>query len=439
MGFSLWGHSRSAREKQQRAQVAPTALSATAIEDAFPATKPTRGERIQSMWADPMGRISTRALQLLIIVLMTTGVVIALLNLTLVVLPTLIGLIVACALWPLVRLCRKAMNATLAATTVFVGSLLVLGGIGTALFYSVRAEWPQLVEKGTAGVQELQYLLSHLPFEIPQEQIDNAFTSIKDFFLSAQFGAGALNGLSAAGNFVTGLALFLVILFFFLKDGDKMWEFFLSWLPRNVRGRWHRSGLKTVSVFGGYMRGTATVAAVDAIGIALALMILQVPLALPLGVLVFVGAFIPMVGATIAGILAVLVALVANGPMVALIVLAAVILVQQLEGNFLQPVVMGNALSLHPLIILVALTGGTVLGGLVGAVISVPLTAVAWAVIKIWSGRDEENVAQRKVEEAQAEIEAEKGRELGTDHESHDRHDSETSDAPEATPISEAK
>lgn len=415
VGFSFRKRSRSARTQGHTKSADLNALNIATIEDTFPAVEPTNNERISSMWADPMGRGATRALQLFIIVVMTGVVIIGLMNLTLVVLPTLIALIIACALWPLVRLCRRAMSPMLAAWTVFLGSMLILGGVGTALFYSVRAEWPQLIEKGTAGFQELQNLFSHLPFQIPQEQIDNAFNAVRDFLTSAQFGAGALSGLSAASSFVTGLLLFLVILFFFLKDGDKIWEFVLSWIPGHIRGLWHRSGLKTVEVFGGYIRGTATVAAVDAIGIAIALMILQVPLAIPLGVIVFLGAFIPMVGATIAGILAVLVALVANGPMVALFVLIAVIAVQQLEGNFLQPVVMGNALSLHPLIILIALTAGTVLGGLVGAVIAVPLTAVAWAIIKIWSGRDEQSVARRKMEEAQAQIEAEKGRKIGTD------------------------
>ena len=135
--------------------------------------------------------------------------------------------------------------------------------------------------------------------------------------------------------------------------------------------------------------GAAIVAAVDAIIITIALLVLQVPLALPLGVIVFLGAFIPLVGATIAGILATLIALVANGPLVALIVLAVVLLVNQLEGNFLEPVVMARTLSLHALVVLMALTAGTVLAGIVGAVLAVPLVAAAWSVIKVWTGREE--------------------------------------------------
>ena len=128
--------------------------------------------------------------------------------------------------------------------------------------------------------------------------------------------------------------------------------------------------------------------AVDAIGVGIGLFILEVPLAVPLAVLVFVLAFIPIVGATLAGILAALVALVANGPLSAVLVVGVVVLVNQLEGNFLQPVLMGRALKLHALVILLALTVGTVLSGILGAVLAVPLAAVAWGIIKVWDGPD---------------------------------------------------
>ncbi|HEX2248690.1 MAG TPA: AI-2E family transporter, partial [Arthrobacter sp.] len=129
-------------------------------------------------------------------------------------------------------------------------------------------------------------------------------------------------------------------------------------------------------------------ALVDAIAIGAALLILQVPLAIPLAMIVFLGAFIPLVGATVAGILAALVALVANGPVVALIVVIIVVAVNQLEGDLLQPIVMGNALQLHALVILFALTAGTILAGIVGAVLSVPLAAVVWAVLQVWTAED---------------------------------------------------
>lgn len=351
--------------------------------------------RVALLWSNPLGRAAIRAAQVLLVLTLVGIAVFGLSQVSLAVLPLLIALILSSALWPLVRLARKVMSAMLAAWTVFLGSLVVIGGIGAGIVFAVRAEWSGLVDQAVQGFQQLQGMVKDLPLQISQQQIDDGVNAVTDFLTSSQFGAGALTGLSAAGSFFTGLVLLLVILFFFLKDGDRIWAFFLSWIPRRHETKWRASGTRTVETLGGYIRGTAVIALVDAAGIGIALWILQVPLALPLAVIVFITSFIPMVGASFAGILATLVALVANGPVVALIVLGVVILVNQLEGNFLQPVVMAHALNLHALVILLALTIGTVLAGLVGAVLSVPLTAVAWAIVKIWTGRDTEAIEAR--------------------------------------------
>ena len=364
---------------------------------------------VSQLWTDTLGRVGVRSLQLLIVGTLVGLVVIALLNVTVVVIPALIAIILTCALWPLVRLARRVMSNVLAAWSVFLGSLLVLGGIGTALVFSVINEWSTLVEQAVQGFNQLrewgEQILGDLAFTIDQSQIDSMIDTVTGFLTSAEFGTGAVTTISAAGTFVTSLVLLLVILFFLLKDGDRIWAFFVSWAPEHFRAQTIASGDRAMHTFGGYIRGTAIVAAVDAIGITIALLILQVPLAIPLGVVVFLGAFIPLVGATVAGILATLVALVANGPVVALIVLGAVILVNQLEGNFLQPVVMSQTLNLHALVILMALTAGTVLAGIIGAVLAVPLVAVAWSVIKVWTGREEVEGLD-PVDKAQLQIEA---------------------------------
>ena len=364
---------------------------------------------VSGMWTDTVGRLGLRALQLLLIGTVVGLVVLALLRVTLVVIPVLLGIILACALWPAVRLCRRVMSHMLSAWTVFLGSLLVLGGIGTGLVFSVMNEWSTLVEQAVQGFNQLRSWtdksMSDLGISVNKDQIDSMVDTVTDFLTSAQFGTGAVTTISAAGTFVTGLVLLMVILFFMLKDGDRIWAFVVSWSPDHFRDKWIASGDRALRTFGGYIRGTAIVAAADAVGITLALVILQVPLALPLGVIVFLGGFIPLVGATVAGVLATLVALVANGPIVALIVLAAVIAVNQLESNFLQPVVMAQTLNLHALVILMALTAGTVLAGIIGAALSVPLVAVAWSVLKVWTGRDEPR-STNPVDEAQEQIEA---------------------------------
>lgn len=353
--------------------------------------------RLALLWTNPLGRAAIRATQMLLVLAVIVVAVFGLTQVSLAVLPLLLAFILSSALWPLVRLARKVMSAMLAAWSVFLGSLVVIGGVVAGIVFAVRAEWSGLVDQAIQGFQQLQGMVRDLPLQVSQHQIDDGVNAVTDFLTSSQFGAGALTGLSAAGSFFTGLVLLLVILFFFLKDGDKIWSFFMSWIPESHEPKWRASGTRTVETLGGYVRGTAIIAAVDAAGIGIALWILQVPLALPLAVIVFITSFIPMVGATFAGILATLIALVANGPVVALIVLGVVILVNQLEGNFLQPVVMAQALNLHALVILLALTVGTILAGLVGAVLAVPMAAVGWAIAKIWTGRDTEAIkAQSK-------------------------------------------
>ena len=266
---------------------------------------------------------------------------------------------------------------------------IVLGLAGWLIVWAVRNQWDDLYSQAEAGFQELLAWVNTLPFVSDENQIEQWRDQVIDFVTSSQFGTGALAGVGALANFVTGLVLMIVVLFFFLKDGPWLWEFLLRPFRGENEARARRIGNKTVVTLGSYVRGTAAVAFVDAVGIGIGLVILQVPLALPLAVLVFLLAFIPIVGATVAGILAALVALVANDWVNALFVVGVVVLVNQLEGNFLQPVLMGRTLKLHAFVILIALTVGTVLGGILGAVLAVPITAVVWGIIKVWNGPNE--------------------------------------------------
>ncbi|MEI5582509.1 MULTISPECIES: AI-2E family transporter [unclassified Agromyces] len=341
------------------------------------------------IWNDRLGRWAIRSTQILVVTALAALAVWALLQVRLLVIPVLIALILAAAAAPLIAfLRRKGWSPMLAAWSTLLGGILILGGIVTLIVFAVRGQWESLVESATEGFEDLLGWVQELPFPIDQQQIDDARDSIIEFVTSAEFGQRALTGVTQATEFVTGLILMLVVLFFFLKDGDRIWAFFMRPFSGERLERGRRVGTTSVKVLGGYVRGTAIIALVDAVAIGIGLAVLQVPLALPLAVIVFLTAFIPLVGATVAGILAALVALVANGPVVALIVVGIVIVVNQLEGDLLQPVVMAQSLKLHPLVILVALTAGTILGGIVGAVLAVPLTAVGWAIVKVWEGED---------------------------------------------------
>lgn len=343
-----------------------------------------------ALWADGPGRLATRAVQTLAVLAVVAVFVWGMTQLSLVIIPVMIALILASAIHPVLSWVRgKGVPSILATWLALIAIIVVLSGLVFLIVQAVRSQWSELFDSAAEGIDQLRDFVLGLPFSITDEQIQDATDAITDFLTSAQFGSGAIAGVSATASFITGLVLMVVVLFFFMKDGPRIWEFLLRPFEGVAYERGKRIGTKAVDTLGGYVRGTATVAAVDAIGIGVGLAILQVPLALPLAVIVFVLAFIPIVGATLAGVLAALVALVANGPIVALIVIAIVIGVNQLEGNFLQPIVMGRSLRLHALVILLALTAGTIVGGIVGAVLAVPITAVAWGIVKVWNGPNE--------------------------------------------------
>ena len=338
---------------------------------------------------DRLGWLGLRSGQILLVIVLASAVIFGLVQLKLVVIPVLIAIILAAALSPVINALRKRGVAAILATWItLLGGIAVFGGIITLIVFAVRDQWDELFSSASEGIDKLQQFLIEGPIQIDEQQITDARDGVVDFLTSSQFGTGALAGASAVFELLTGAVLLIVILFFFLKDGGQIWNFFLSPLKGERLARGRRIGYTSLRVLGGYVRGTAIVAAVDATAIGIGLAILQVPLALPLAVIVFLGACIPLIGATAAGVLAALVALVASGPIVALIVLIIVVAVNQLEGNFLQPVVMAQSLKLHPLVILVGLTAGTILGGIVGAVLSVPIAAVAWAIAKAWNTPD---------------------------------------------------
>ena len=338
------------------------------------------------MMTDRLGTLSLRSAQIIVIILLVIAAVYVIVQLKLVVIPLLIALILAAAASPVLKAMHKrGVSAILATWITLLSAIAVFGGIVTLIVFAVQGQWNSLATSATQGIDKIQKFIENGPIAIDQAQIDSARTSIVDFITSAQFGSGAVAGVSVAGEFIAGTVLMIVILFFFLKDGNTIWEFFLRPFSGHQLTRGRRIGHTAVQTLGGYIRGTAIVAFVDAAAIGIGLAILQVPLALPLAVIVFLFAFIPIVGATVAGALAALIALVASGPVTALIVVIIVVAVNQLEGNFLQPVVMAQSLRLHPLVILLALAAGAIVGGIVGAVLSVPIAAVTWAIVKAWN------------------------------------------------------
>jgi putative heme transporter len=344
-------------------------------------------QTIAWLWRDRLGRWAIRSLQVLLVLALVAITTRGLVEIKLVVIPLLIALIIAAAMTPaIVWLREHRFPPMLAAWTALLVALVVLGGMITLIVVTVRSQWDELAAAAAAGFEKLKPLTLDLPAPFSDVDWDGVRDRVVEFLTSARFGVGALAGVTTVVSIITGTIFAIVLLFFFLKDGDRIWAFFMKGLEEKHRARGERIGETSIEVLGGYLRGTAIIALVDAVAIGIGLAILSVPLAFPLSVLVFLGGFIPFAGAILAASFAAVVALVAKGPIVALIVIAIAAGVNQLEGDLLQPVIMSQTVSLHPLVILVALAAGTVLAGIVGALLSVPVAAVTWAIIKVWDG-----------------------------------------------------
>ncbi|MFE7628874.1 AI-2E family transporter [Kocuria sp. NPDC057446] len=343
-------------------------------------------------WSDALGRAGSRAAQVLLVAVVVAGIVWLLLRVTVVVIALLVALILAAAVSPLVQwLVGKEWSHLWATLAAFLGILVLLGGLVTGVVLAISNEWDDLVSSAEEGWQELQEWVASGPLPIDTIAIDTAIRQVIDVVtdgsIAGNVADSAVTGIAAATEVLTGAVLTIVILFFFLKDGHRMWNFALRWFRGSTRAKLAESADRSAEVLGGYMRGIAIIALVDALIIGIGLALVGIPLVLPLAVIVFIGAFVPLIGATVAGIFAALVALVTAGPVEALIVVAIVVVVNQLEGDLLEPVIMGNTLSLHALVVLLALTVGTLVGGIPGAVLAVPYTAVAWKVIQVCTDR----------------------------------------------------
>jgi predicted PurR-regulated permease PerM len=249
---------------------------------------------------------------------------------------------------------------------------------------------PGLVEQVTQSIEKARAWLIEGPMHLSRDQINNAGNSAIEAIRNNQekVTSGALSTAATVTEIVTGALLTLFTVIFFLHGGRNIWQFVTKIFPDNVQERVRDAGRAGFHSLIGYVRATFLVALVDAVGIGTGLAIMGIPLALPLASLVFLGAFIPLIGAVIAGFLAVVVALLAKGFVYALITLALIIAVQQLEGHVLQPLVMGRAVSIHPLAVVLAIAAGSVLAGIVGALLAVPIVAFLNSAIRVLAARE---------------------------------------------------
>lgn len=326
--------------------------------------------------------------RVLLIITMSAVAIWLLSHLSLLIIPILIAALLATLLQPAHRLLLKLrfppVVSSLTLTAILVGTVTVLLTVAGQQLASGFATMQQSV---MAGIRDTVALIESWGLSFEQLNYQMLFNDLGST-LQANSGAilsGALGFGSTATNIAAGTVLALFSLIFFLKDGPKIWSFLLNFVPRVHRRAVDGAGYAGWGSLGSYVRVQIFVAFVDAVGIGAGAWILGVPLAMPLGVLVFLGSFIPIVGAVLTGAVAVLLALVANGWGNALIMLAVVLAVQQLESNVLQPLIMGKAVNLHPLAVFLAVSAGIATLGLVGAVFAVPIMAFANEFIKYLS------------------------------------------------------
>jgi predicted PurR-regulated permease PerM len=308
-------------------------------------------------------------------------------QLEVIVVPVLLATMVTAMLLPLVdSLDRRGLPRGAAVAVVLLSSIIVVGGILTFVISQFIQGSPALIDQVTRSITGARNslstgMLSHFSNDQIKSATDTAIDALKDN--QAKLTSGALSTAGTITEIVTGALLMFFTLIFLLQGGRSIFAFVTKIFPMTVRERVRDASRAGFHSLTGYVRATFLVAFVDALGIGTGLAIMGIPLALPLASLVFLGAFIPLIGAVIAGGLAVVVALIAKGWVFALIALGLIVAVQQLESHVLQPLVMGRAVSLHPLSVVLAIAAGAVLAGIVGALLAVPLVAVLNSAVRV--------------------------------------------------------
>jgi len=326
---------------------------------------------------DTLTRASSAAGRLLVLAVAVAAALWVLWTLRVVVIPVILAVFISTLLVPSAQWLREhKVPRGLATLIVCIGALVITGGIVTLLVEPTIAGFDDLTKNVGSALDQLQRLAQSVGLNDQRLQglLDNAKTSFSS--------ETVIRSATTAGEIVVGFVLAVVLAIYFIHDGDQLAKHAIRMLPPRRRGGVTEAASLTWHVISRYVRGVAIVGLADAIPVAIVLLVVGVPLVVPLAVITFVGAFLPVVGAFLSGAIAVLVALVAKGPVAAIIVLAAFVLVQQLESHILAPQVYGRSLDLHPVIILLAITLGSVVAGLIGAFLAAPVAAVIGALLR---------------------------------------------------------
>ncbi|MFJ8159696.1 AI-2E family transporter [Streptomyces sp. NPDC096136] len=293
-----------------------------------------------------------------------------------------LGLVVTALLSPLSHRLARLVPRSMAVAVSLIGSAILLMGVLALVGEAVAGESDRLVREFREGLVSIQEWLARPPFRLGSQALSDLQARIGEY-VSSHRSALLNTAVSGAGQVVQWLTVLALAVFssvFFLHGGDRQWAWFCAQLPEAARERVGLAGRAAWRTFTGYTHGILLVAATNAILVGVALYFLGVPLALPLALLEFFAAFIPLIGSPVALAIATVVALAAKGPFIAAVVLALIVVIGQIEGHLLHPLVMSWAVALHPLVVAVSVVAGAIAAGVVGAVVAVPLVSVTWSV-----------------------------------------------------------
>ncbi|EDY44558.1 AI-2E family transporter [Streptomyces sp. SPB074] len=364
----------------------PAEVGAPAATEPPPPYRPLPRPRPEPATAVPWGvRVAAEAGWRLLVLAATVWVLMKVISaVRLIVLAFVVALLITALLQPLVaRLTRHGVPRGLATALTTLFGFLVMGLMGWFVVWQIMENVDQLSSQVQDGIEDLRRWLLDSPFHVTEKQINDIAKNLREAIgtNTNQLTSAGIEGVTVIVEMFTGLLLAFFSTIFLLYDGKKIWGWFLKLVPAAAREGVAGAGPRAWDTLTSYVRGTVIVALIDAVFIGIGIYVLDVPMAVPLAVIIFLAAFVPLVGAVVSGALAVLVALVTQGVWTAIIVLGVVLLVQQIEGHVLQPFILGRAVRVHPLAVVLSVAAGGMIAGIGGAVVAVPLVAVLNTVV----------------------------------------------------------
>lgn len=359
-------------------------------------TKPTLQSLAEPSTPTWLHRESVIALRLLIIGVAAAAAIWIVLQVQVIVTAVVLGFAIVSLLWPVARFLRaKGVPAVLAALLCVLVFLAFFVGLVAFVIAEIVESWPELVDAISGSVESITDWLESGPFGLDTANVQDLLNDVGEFLQSqlSNVGTAAATGLSVVGNFTTVILIAIFFAIFGLTSGDKLWRSFAGVLDEPNREPANAAFRASMRTTGNWFYASTITGLVDGLFIGIGLTILDVPLAVPIGALTFLMAYIPLIGATLAGVLAVAVALFSGGFSDALWALGIVLLVQQIEGNILSPLLLSRAINFHPLLVLVLTTSAATAFGLIGLFLAVPVTGAIAAAVLAWRRTVRETVA----------------------------------------------